>query len=217
MAHRRPNRRNPRLTTTTPMADRGPTQGTTAVLHGDPMKIFYDTEFIDDGKTIDLVSIGMVREDGTELYAVSSEFDVFKLQANPWLVDNVWSSLPTYKHPGTLRCHCGPGHLDLGDPAVRPREQIARMVAKFILDTPDPQLWAYYSAYDHVALAQLWGPMINLPDGIPMQSDDLVTAAKLAGLSVDSLPKQADGHHNALADARHNRVMADYITSHTTS
>ena len=28
------------------------------------MKFFYDTEFIEDGHTIDLVSIGIVREDG---------------------------------------------------------------------------------------------------------------------------------------------------------
>lgn len=27
------------------------------------MKIWFDTEFIEDGKTIDLISIGMVRED----------------------------------------------------------------------------------------------------------------------------------------------------------
>ncbi|GHA28856.1 3'-5' exoribonuclease [Streptomyces tauricus] len=185
------------------------------------MKIYYDTEFIDDGTTIDLVSIGMVREDGAELYAVSAEFDVFKLQANPWLVDNVWSSLPTYKHPGTLRCHCGPGHLDLNSPHVRTRAQIARMVEDFILgpdhhttgELPYVELWAYYAAYDHVALAQLWGPMMNLPEGIPMQTDDLVTLAKLAGLSPKDLPKQAEGQHNALADARHNRVMADFITN----
>ncbi|MFM9675805.1 hypothetical protein [Streptomyces brasiliscabiei] len=175
------------------------------------MRIFYDTEFIDDGTTIDLVSIGMVREDGAELYAVSSQFNVFKLQANPWLVGNVWPSLPSYRHDGTLRCHCGPGHLDTGHPDVRPRIQIANLVAKFILDTPDPQLWAYYSAYDHVALAQLWGPMINLPAGIPMQSDDIVTEAKRLGLRPADLPQQPDGLHNALADARHNLVRAQFL------
>ncbi|MEU3162218.1 3'-5' exoribonuclease domain-containing protein [Streptomyces griseoincarnatus] len=191
------------------------------------MKIFYDTEFIDDGTTIDLVSIGMVREDGAELYAVSSEFNVAKLKANPWLVDNVWPSLPTRRHEGTRCAACrpsGPGHLDLNHPDVRSRAQIARLVEDFILgpdhrttgELPDVELWAYYSAYDHVALAQLWGPMINLPQGIPMQTDDIVTLAKLAGLTPKDLPKQADGHHNALADARHNRVMADYIADHTT-
>ncbi len=36
------------------------------------MKIFYDAEFIEDGVTIDLISIAMVAEDGRELYAVAS-------------------------------------------------------------------------------------------------------------------------------------------------
>ena len=39
------------------------------------MKFWFDTEFIEDGRTIDLISIGMVAEDGRQYYAVSSEFD----------------------------------------------------------------------------------------------------------------------------------------------
>ncbi|PNG17595.1 3'-5' exoribonuclease [Streptomyces cahuitamycinicus] len=172
------------------------------------MRVFYDTEFIDDGRTIDLVSIGMVAEDGRELYAVSAEFDQIALGRNGWLVDNVWSSLPVIeKAPGEL----GIGRLDLDHPDVRPRAQIARLVEDFILTTPDPQLWAYYAAYDHVAVAQLWGPMINLPRGIPMQSDDLVTEAKRLGLRPMDLPQQPDGLHNALADARHNLVRARFM------
>ncbi|MFE9906448.1 3'-5' exoribonuclease domain-containing protein [Streptomyces achromogenes] len=181
------------------------------------MRIFYDTEFIDNGRTIDLISIGMVREDGMELYAVSSEFDQTAVRHSPWLMENVWPSLPIRKNPTGRR---GIDQLDLDHPDVRSRAQIARMVAEFILNTPNPELWAYYSAYDHVALAQLWGPMINLPAGIPMQSDDIVTAAKLAGLTPRDMPKQADGHHNALADARHNLVMArhiDTVTNRATS
>lgn len=40
------------------------------------MKYFFDTEFIEDGRTIDLVSIGIVCEDGREYYAVSAEADL---------------------------------------------------------------------------------------------------------------------------------------------
>lgn len=36
-------------------------------------RYFYDTEFIEDGKTIDLISIGVVCEDGREFYAESQE------------------------------------------------------------------------------------------------------------------------------------------------
>ncbi len=39
------------------------------------MRYWYDTEFIEDGKTIDLISIGIVAEDGRELYLQSVEFD----------------------------------------------------------------------------------------------------------------------------------------------
>ena len=39
------------------------------------MRYFYDTEFIEDGETIELVSFGVVAEDGREFYAVSSDFD----------------------------------------------------------------------------------------------------------------------------------------------
>ena len=39
------------------------------------LRYFYDCEFIEDGSTIELVSIGFVDEDGREFYAVSTEFD----------------------------------------------------------------------------------------------------------------------------------------------
>ena len=37
------------------------------------MKFWFDTEFIEDGKTIDLISIGIVAEDGRTFYAESLE------------------------------------------------------------------------------------------------------------------------------------------------
>jgi hypothetical protein len=172
------------------------------------MRIFYDTEFLDDGRTIDLISIGMVAEDGRELYAVSSQFNQAAVRRSTWLMDNVWPSLPILKNPPGVR---GTDRIDVTHPDVRPRAQIARLVADFILSTPDPQLWAWYAAYDHVALAQLWGPMINLPRGIPMQTDDLVTEAKRLGLRPIDFPEQPDGLHNALADARHNLVRARFL------
>jgi len=38
------------------------------------VRFFYDTEFIDNGRTIELISIGVVSEDGREYYAISTEF-----------------------------------------------------------------------------------------------------------------------------------------------
>lgn len=63
------------------------------------MKYFLDTEFHEFHynlvghnypiNTIQLISIGIVREDGKELYAVSKDFDVKRAFANEWLVENV--------------------------------------------------------------------------------------------------------------------------------
>ena len=55
-------------------------------------RFFYDTEFIEDGVTIDLVSIGVVDETGREFYAVSTEFD--ERRAIPWVRRNVLDQLP---------------------------------------------------------------------------------------------------------------------------
>ena len=56
------------------------------------MRYFYDCEFIEDGRTIDLVSIGMVDETGREFYAVSTEFDPSR--AIDWVRRNVLDKLP---------------------------------------------------------------------------------------------------------------------------
>ena len=56
------------------------------------VRFFFDCEFIEDGRTIDLVSIGVVDETGREFYAVSTEFDPAK--AIDWVRRNVLDKLP---------------------------------------------------------------------------------------------------------------------------
>lgn len=173
------------------------------------MRFYYDTEFIENGTTIDLVSIGIVAQDGRELYAVSSAFSVNALHDNPWLVENVRPSLPGST---CTNCRCITGwHLDRDHPDVRSRAQLARMVRDFLLTGPTaPELWADYGAYDHVALCQLWGRMIDLPDGIPMFTHDLRQEIEKTP-AVEPIPEQAQGLHNALADARHARELGRWL------
>jgi hypothetical protein len=108
-------------------------------------RIWFDTEFIEDGKTIDLISIGMVREDGATYYAENGRCD--HKRADPWVVENVLS------------------HLQFGD-AVKSPERIAREIVGFVGE--NPEFWAYYADYDWVVLCRLFGRMIDLPDGWPM-------------------------------------------------
>lgn len=179
-------------------------------LHREPQPVsrrfFYDCEFIDDGRTIDLISIGIVAEDGREYYAVSSEFDVQKALANKWLVANVWPHLPLVNHGESI----WDSALDYGSDLVRSRSRIAEEVHRFLVplgvEEPHVELWAWYAAYDHVCLAQLWGPMMSLPAGIPLFTRDLKQECDRLGNP--PLPDQVSGEHNALADARHNLMRA---------
>jgi hypothetical protein len=148
-----------------------------------PYRYFYDCEFIEDGRVIDLVSIGMVDERGREFYAVSTEFD--DTHALPWVRRNVLDKLPSP-----------------GDRAWRSRERIRADLYEFMTGPGEEiELWAWYAAYDHVALAQLWGAMPELPREIPRFTKDL--RQRWDDLGCPPLPATA-GRHDALVDARHN-------------
>jgi len=143
------------------------------------MKYFLDTEFIEDGKTIDLLSIGIVAEDGRTYYAESSECDLTR--ASDWVKENV---LP---------------HL-LGE--KKTRKQIAEDIISFA--RINPEFWGYYADYDWVALCQLYGRMIDLPKGWPMYCRDLKQLLDERGNP--KMPKPLK-EHNALSDAQWNWLV----------
>jgi hypothetical protein len=123
--------------------------------------IDYDLEFLEDGRTIELISIGMVCDDGREYYAVNSDMPVDRILNHQWLKANVWPHLPLrgYKPPPQINAlQTSDGVLDTTDTRVKPKWVIANEVRDFIqaTDEVEPQLWADYGAYDHVALCQLW-------------------------------------------------------------
>ena len=180
----------------------------------------YDTEFLEDGRTIELISIGIVCEDGREYYAVNEDMPVDRIRDDNWLSLNVWKHLPVIgyaehtigyaaNYRRAVKSH---GHLDRKSALIKPKRLIANEVRDFLLTADKPQLWAYYGAYDHVALAQLWGRMINLPNGIPMWTHELKQAQETA-LGVEE-PEQPKDAHNALADARWNWELLQRIRGH---
>jgi hypothetical protein len=148
----------------------------------DVSRYFYDCEFVEDGRTIDLVSIGMVCDDGREYYAISSEFDASR--AGPWVRRHVLPHLPKP-----------------ADPAWRSRARIRDELFEFLTAPGQPvELWAWCAAYDHVALAQLWGAMPALPRQIPRLTYEIRQFWQAAG-SPEVAPPAGERHH-ALIDAR---------------
>ena len=74
------------------------------------MKYWIDTEFIAKPYTIDLISIGLVAEDGREFYAESSEVDWSK--ASRWTLENV---RPQLEGKAVTREEIGYGLRDFTD------------------------------------------------------------------------------------------------------
>lgn len=205
------------------------------------MKYFIDTEFIESfhkplfGKRrhfIDLISIGIVAEDGREYYAISSEYE-YK-DADDWVKYNV--IFPLYKSSvhGDMRSamHAANFNKKIG----KKNSQIAQEIVDFVnpecleqlraglwpdmnevsFHTPNkygyaqPEFYAYYADYDWVLFCSLFGRMIDLPSGFPMYCRDLKQMMDEKGLDGNWKefhcpdPKKA---HNALEDARWNKNL----------
>jgi 3' exoribonuclease, RNase T-like len=188
------------------------------------MDLCYDTEFLEDGSTIALISIGMVADDGREYYAVAADAPWGRIKEHRWLCENVVPHLPLGRvgsfPPDRKIIPAPPSSPDLywfdidrANALVKPRRVIANEVRDFIQATPDPELWAWCGAYDHVVLCQLWGPMISKPDGVPMFTHDLKQECdRLGNPALPSLPGVTE--HNALSDAREVQFRRRWLSEH---
>lgn len=184
------------------------------------MKYFLDTEFIDDGKTIDLISIGIVTEDGRKYYAQSVDFNHRK--ASAWVKENVLTHLLTcpWAEPyvkGILGHRTDKAYHRKYGQCVdwqrgyvhncpwRTREQIRDDLRVFC--DPEkygkPEFIGWCAGYDWVALCQLFGTMMDLPDGWSHYIKDIQYLLDERSLSDDQLPPLTEAAHNALADARY--------------
>jgi hypothetical protein len=163
------------------------------------MKYFFDTEFIEDGKTIDLLSIGMIAEDGRELYLCNQDAKLDK--ADEWVIWNVYPYLPL-KHSDWWYWNARKIDVDnqaKPDSLVVPHYEIRDRVRKFVGDDKLAEFWAYYADYDWIVLCQLFGRMVDLPAGWPMFCMDLKQLAVSLGAR---LPQQTSVQHHALDDAK---------------
>ena len=140
------------------------------------VRYYLDTEFNERPHTIELISIGIVCEDGRELYLKSSEIDWGA--ANSWVLENVKPIVD-------------------GMPGM-PRSEIRDRVLELV-GNDTPEFWGYYADYDWVVFCWLFGAMVDLPKGWPMYCRDLKQLSSHTGIRP---PPQRAGHHDALQDAR---------------
>lgn len=149
------------------------------------MKYFLDTEFIEHATGIELLSIGIICEDGRTFYAENTAVDI--RLANDWVKENVLSKLSTQNphnkefyirspdfcidtedYYGVHGCHpCKKWHV-YGN-----YEDIKNSILQFICSDKSPTFYAYYADYDWVVFCKIFGRMIDLPEHFPMYCRDL--------------------------------------------
>lgn len=156
------------------------------------MKYFIDTEFIESGhgNPIELLSVGIVAEDGREFYGVNSEADTSR--ANDWVKANV---LP---------------YLDIKGSEFH-YDTLASNILYLTRDDPKPEFWGWCCGFDYVLISQLIG-FNNWPDGWPYYFRDIQQLADGWGESLDGGSALPEDGHNALADARQIKRLYERLT-----
>lgn len=162
------------------------------------MRIFYDCEFVERGRDlpIQLVSIGLIREDNQRLYLINEEC-LSNVMKHPWLSVNVVPYLPIHMDSSII-FEWSREHWEYDN--VVALDKLVMQVREFVQATPNAELWAYYGAYDHVVFCQLFGSMAELPAGIPMFTHELQQLAEENPHI--KLPPDPQAMHHALHDAQ---------------
>lgn len=188
------------------------------------MKYFIDTEFIEGFPKkrkwqksklrhfIDLISIGIVCEDGRQYYSISNEYNYN--DASDWVKENVILPLYISKVHGDARNHFTVEnfHLVYGISNAA----IAEEIKAFVFGKEDAysiEFIGYYADYDWVLFCSLFGTMMNLPKGFPMYCIDLKQTLDEKGLHLKEhadYPKQ-ENEHTALADAKWNYELYKFL------
>lgn len=196
-------------------------------------RVYTDAEFLEDGVTIDLISIAYVDESGQTYYAVNADMPVDRIRQHDWLCRNVVPNLPLankaevdewlrlsrvpLESSGEMPPPFGPMNplmfeLDMTSTLVRPKWVIANEAREWLGNRAPVEIWSWYSAYDHVAQAQLWGPMVKRPPHVPMRTRDLADLQEDLNLADDELPPPLPGqNHDALADAKRHRRIHEFL------
>jgi hypothetical protein len=214
------------------------------------MKYFLDTEFHEGfhkplfGRRrhfIDLISVGIVREDGASYYAISKDFDLKAVWNNPdtWVRENVLRKIHkelvkqqsvfakthyyrlfeefSFKSMKNLICWHGKSNKEVATEILRFMGFYPTSVQQKITwktADNDIRVYGYFADYDWVLFCSLFGRMIDLPKGMPFYCLDLKQMMYERGLSQEWKHEHCPdsaNEHNALADARWNMKLYDEI------
>lgn len=159
-------------------------------------KVFFDTEFTGLHQNTTLISIGMVAEDGRELYCELFDYD--KTQLNDWLKENVVKNLYNTNPITKLECSAA--------------------IEWFLEPYDEVEMWSDCLAYDWVLFNNLWGNAFSIPSNVYYIPFDICTLFKAKGIDPDINREEFSGidgaKHNALHDAKVIKACYEKLNSH---
>lgn len=162
-------------------------------------RCFWDCEFSGLHQNTTLISIGMVAESGEQFYAELDDYATD--QIDDWLMEyvikNLWIQQPEYVWPADVTY--------VVDNALG----VATVLARWIEQFDQVEMWSDCYAYDWVLFCELFGGgAFSIPENVYYIPFDLSTLFKVKGIDPDinreEYAKMTKGatKHNALWDAK---------------
>jgi len=147
-------------------------------------KCHYNATTENDRLVLDLISLGIVCEDGREFYAEREGFD--------WATASEGLTAPRLRQDG------------------EPLAEIKRQLRRFMNEDPRVELWALDGTLEaFTLLTMLVDP--SRPSHWPRHYRDVMDLASAEGLTRLELPRQPIQPHDALEDAEWCRHVHDFI------
>lgn len=182
------------------------------------MNIYLDTEFTGLHKNAQLISIGMIDEQGHTFYAEFDDYDDTLITS--WVIDNVISNLDFKDRKPFVRTF-----NEGKDVRVKgSKDYIKGPMIAWLNHYTDVQIVSDVSHYDFVLFLDMFGTAFNLPKNIAPCCHDInqdiaryykITEKAAFDMSRETLvPQQShqDKKHNSLYDAIIIKYIYEFLT-----
>lgn len=130
------------------------------------MNIYFDTEFTGLYKDTDLISIGLISDDGKEFYAEFTDFRTDRI--DDWIEENILSNTVRYGKLSEIDVV-----LDETNYYEGTKEEIKEQLWKWLSQFDEVQLISDVCHYDMVLLIDIFGTAFDLPTNVTPSCHDI--------------------------------------------
>lgn len=123
------------------------------------MNIFFDTEFTGLRKDTQLISIGLISEDGKEFYAEFASINTELI--NDWVMENVLMNTAKYGQVNETDIVINENDYHFGT-----REEIQEELKEWLSQFDEVQLVSDVCHYDMVLFIDIFGSAFDLPENV---------------------------------------------------